>query len=163
MIRLPSLPLLLAALLALLPLACSKESTASAAPPAPAPAASAPPAAAPTAPTAPTAVARGSAGLEPAAALQVTRIVFVGKEKACECTQKRIDGSWAALQAALAKKSAVPVERLNLDTQSDQVAFYQGLRAILAIPAIYFLDSKGELVEMLQGEVTEPQASGALR
>ncbi len=174
MIRTISLPLI--ALASLLALACTQESKAAGTQPAaaapaatpaqpaaaPAPAAPADPAAT-AAPQQPADPAATAAPQQPAAATQVVRIVFVGKQNACDCTRKRIDASWQALQAALAKKSAVPVERLNIDTQNDQVAFYQGLRSIMAVPAIYFLDAKGDLVEMLQGEVTVEQASGALR
>jgi len=83
----------------------------------------------------------------------VARIVFIGKENACQCTRRAIDASWAALQEALGG-ATIPIEQLKLDTQADQVAPYQQLQAMMAVPGIYFLDASGGLVNMLQGEVT---------
>jgi hypothetical protein len=83
----------------------------------------------------------------------VDRIVFVGKENACQCTRTAIDASWTALQEALGGAS-IPIEKLTIDTQAAQVAPYRDMQAILAIPAIYFFDALGGLVNMLQGEVT---------
>lgn len=154
----PALPLMLIPILAMV--ACTQESKTEAAKKSSAATSSAAAATVavdePPAPTAPEAT-------KPSANLQVARIVFVGKQGACECTQKRIAGSWDSLQSALGKKGAVPVERLHIDTQAEEVAVYKSMRPILAIPAIYFLDAKGELVEMLQGEVSEQQALDALR
>jgi hypothetical protein len=102
----------------------------------------------------------------PAAATQTKakteRIVFVDKEHACDCTKKRVDGSWAALQAALGDKPAAPVERLHADTQQDQVEPYNAMKAMVALPALYFIDAKGGLVELLQGEVTKEQIQAVL-
>ena len=41
-----------------------------------------------------------------AAKSKTAKIVFVGKLAACDCTRRRIDDSWAALQAALGEKSS---------------------------------------------------------
>ena len=73
-------------------------------------------------------------------ATKVTRIVFVGKENACACTRRAIDGGWAALQKALGTPPKVPVERLQIDTEAAKVAPYQKQKPMMALPAIYFLD-----------------------
>lgn len=93
---------------------------------------------------------------------KVARIVFVGKEHACDCTRKTVDAGWAALQKALGTPAKLPVETLQLDTQGDTVEPYKKMRPIMALPAIYFMDAKGGLVEMLQGEITDAQVTGVI-
>jgi hypothetical protein len=88
------------------------------------------------------------------ATVPVQKIVFVGKKKACECTQKRVDASWAALEAALVGRN-VEVERINLDVDEIRTNELLALERFVAAPAIYFLNDTGHLVEMLQGEVPE--------
>ena len=93
---------------------------------------------------------------------QVTRIVFVGKEHACDCTRKTVDAGWAALQQALGTPAKLPVERLQIDTQGDKVAPYRQQKPMMALPAIYFVDGKSTVLELLQGEVTAEQIVAAL-
>lgn len=95
-------------------------------------------------------------------ATKVVRVVFVGKEHACDCTRRSIDAGWAALQRALGTPPKLPVERLNLDTQEDKVAPYRRQKALTALPALYFVDAKGSVAELLQGEVTRAQVEAAL-
>ena len=68
----------------------------------------------------------------------------------------------AALQKLLGNPAKIPVETLLADTQEDQVEPYRQMRPMMALPAIYFIDGKGGLVEMLQGEITEAQVSKVL-
>jgi len=107
-----------------------------------------------------TSVAQGAAA-SPAAA-KVTKIVFVGKEHACDCTRKTVDEGWAALQKALGTPAKLPVERLQVDTEAAKVEPYRQQKPIMALPAIYFLDGKGVVTELLQGEVTLEQIGHAL-
>jgi len=99
----------------------------------------------------------------PAATAAVARVVFVGKENACQCTRKAIDASWKALEAALGPHNRIAVEQVKVDTESDRVAPYRAQRAFMALPAMYFFDAAGGLVEMLQGEVTEEQVRAVLK
>jgi hypothetical protein len=92
----------------------------------------------------------------------IARIVFVGKEEACDCTRGRIDASWAELQAALSGRTDIPIEQLLVDTQEAAVAPYEAMRSIMVLPAVYFLDSSGGLIEMLQGEITQAQFADVL-
>ena len=85
----------------------------------------------------------------------VARIVFVGQKDACQCTRDRIDASWAALETVLGRKPAVSVERIQADE-------YAKLKTIIVVPGIYFLDNKGGLVELLQGEVNAEQVTAVL-
>lgn len=93
---------------------------------------------------------------------KVARIVFVGKEHACDCTRKKVETAQAALQKSLGNPTKIPVEMLLADTQEDKVQPYRMMRPMLAIPAIYFIGANGTLVEMLQGEITEAQVNSVL-
>lgn len=95
-------------------------------------------------------------------AVKVTKIVFVGKEHACDCTRKTVDAGWAALQTALGTPPKLPVERLQVDTQGDKVEPYRQQKPMMALPAIYLVDAKGAVVELLQGEVTPEQIGGVI-
>jgi hypothetical protein len=93
----------------------------------------------------------------------VSRVVFVGKEHACDCTRKTVDAGWAALQKALGTAPKLPVEKLQLDTQADKVAPYRQQKPMVALPAIYFLDGKDAVLELLQGEVSESELARAMK
>jgi len=92
----------------------------------------------------------------------VAEIVFVGKQNACDCTRKRIEDSWTALQKALGTPAKLPVERLQIDTDEAQVEPYRQQKAMMALPAIYFVDDKATVLELLQGEVTAEQVDDLL-
>lgn len=93
---------------------------------------------------------------------KLARIVFVGKEHPCDCTRKALEGGWAALQKALGPAAKLPVERLQVDTEALKVEPYQKQKPFVALPAIYFLDGKGAVVELLQGEVSPEQITNVL-
>jgi hypothetical protein len=94
---------------------------------------------------------------------KVTRIVFVGKEHACDCTRKTVDAGWAALQKTLGTPAKLPVERFQIDTEADKVAPYRQQKPVMALPGIYFVDSKGAVLELLQGDVTAEQIAAVLQ
>ena len=96
-------------------------------------------------------------------ATKVAKIVFVGKEHPCDCTRKSVEAGWAALQKALGTPTKVPVEKLQVDTDGSKVDPYRNQKPIMALPAIYFLDGKGTVVDLLQGEVTAEQVAGVLQ
>lgn len=108
------------------------------------------------------AVASAPLGATPQPSAKVAKVIFVDKEHACQCTQKRVDDGWAAMQAALAAWQSLPIERLHADTQPEAVKPYNKMRAMVALPALYFVDSKGALVELLQGEVTQAQIQAVI-
>jgi hypothetical protein len=95
-------------------------------------------------------------------ATKVDRIVFVGKEHACDCTRKKVDAALAALQQVLGTPAKIPVEMLKVDTEEEKVEPYRKQKPMMAVPAIYFIDSKGGVVEMLQDEVTAAQVGKLL-
>jgi hypothetical protein len=96
------------------------------------------------------------------AATKLARIVFVGKENACDCTRATIDAGWAALEKALGTPARLPVERIQVDTGDAKVAPYRTQRPLMALPAIYFVDGQDAVLDLLQGEVTEAQIAAAL-
>jgi len=108
-----------------------------------------------------------TSGTEVASANQnapkVTRIVFVGKEHACDCTRKTVDAGWVALQKALGTPALLPVVRLEIDTEEDKVAPYRKQKPMVVLPAIYFVDGKGAVVELLQGETSEAEIAAVLK
>jgi hypothetical protein len=104
-----------------------------------------------------------SAAVSPASADEsVTKIVFVGKDKPCDCTRKRIDATWAALEMALGTPPRLPVEKLAMDAQPDQVKPYHDQKPMMVIPGIYLVNAKGSVVNLLEGEVTAEQITAAL-
>jgi len=57
----------------------------------------------------------------------------------------------------------VPVELIQLDVNAARAEEYAKLKAIMVVPGIYFLDGKGGLVELLQGEVNPEQVTAVLQ
>ena len=106
------------------------------------------------------------AALMPASAApgkaRVTRIVFIGKQKACPCTKKQIADGWKALKAGLGKRR-IPVKRLQADVHTAEVGRYQQKRAYKALPAIYFLTAAGKVIDLLQGIVTAADVQQVLK
>jgi hypothetical protein len=97
-----------------------------------------------------------------APATNVSKIVFVDENGACECTRERVEISWAALQSALDGRKDIPIERIYNDTEPEKVAPYKQMRAFMVIPAVYFLDGSGALLDRLQGEITAERFAKAL-
>jgi hypothetical protein len=98
-----------------------------------------------------------AASSAPAPAKKLAKIVFVGKEHACDCTRKSVDAGWSALQKALGTPAKIPIERMQVDTEAAKVEPYRSQKAIMALPAIYFVGAQDAVLDMLQGEVTEAQ------
>jgi hypothetical protein len=99
--------------------------------------------------------------LQPASKL--AKIVFVDKENACDCTRKRVEETWAALQSALGTPPALPVQRLHVDTQAAEASAYTRAKPLMVPPGIYFIDGQGAVVELLQGEIEARQIEIALK
>jgi hypothetical protein len=94
---------------------------------------------------------------------KVARIVFVGKQNACDCTRKAIEAGRKALQAALGNTSRYRLEELKIDVDREKVDGLRKKRALAGLPAIYFLDAAGDVKELLQGDITEEQIRAALK
>ena len=87
----------------------------------------------------------------------LARIAFLDVQDACECTKARIDASWQALQAALKERPGTTVERIHIDTQEALAKPYTVERALMVPPGVYFVGPAGEVLELLQGELTDDQ------
>lgn len=105
----------------------------------------------------------GPGAASPGARSAVQSIAFVDQQEACECTRKRIDDTWAALQAAMKQSREVPVQRIHRDTQPNDVAPLLAKRKLVAVPAVYLLDGTGEVIDLMQGELTDKELAAALR
>jgi hypothetical protein len=97
------------------------------------------------------------AATKPAPAKKLKKIVFVDKEHACECTRKAVEAGWTSLQKVLGTPSKFPIDRIHVDTEASKVEPYRTQKAIMAMPAIYFVGAQDVVLDMLQGEVTEAQ------
>ncbi|MBK8480672.1 MAG: hypothetical protein IPL40_05795 [Proteobacteria bacterium] len=93
----------------------------------------------------------------------VAKIVFIDKENACDCTRKRIEDTWAAMQAALGTPATLPVERIHVDTQTAQAEAYTMFKPLMVPPGVYFVDASNGVIELLQGEVTTEQIAAVLK
>jgi len=93
---------------------------------------------------------------------RVDHLVFVDKENACDCTKKRVDAAWNAVHAVWGADRSSP-ERVHADTQAERLEALRQKRPALALPAIYLLDAHGEVVTLLQGEVSEDELRQAIR
>ena len=94
---------------------------------------------------------------------KITRVVFMDKEHACQCTRKRVDETWAALQAALGTPPRLPIERIYIDTQAAQAGPYVSEKPLVVPPGIYFVDSQQHVFELLQGEVKAEEITAVLK
>jgi len=116
----------------------------------------------PPLPDAPTCGPAGTGGdCIPSGQATVTKIIFIDLAEACPCMQRSIDGTWKALDQANSG-AGVPVERIHVDTEEQKVEPYRGMRPMDTVPALYFMNDKGALVEMLQGDVTSAEIAKVL-
>jgi hypothetical protein len=107
--------------------------------------------------------AAAAAAPAPTPKSKITRVVFIDKEHACECTRKRVEGAWTALQTALGTPPKLPIERIHIDTQAAQADPYASAKPLMALPGIYFVDQQQHAVELLQGEVKAEEIEAVLK
>lgn len=93
---------------------------------------------------------------------KVARVVFVDAQNASATDEATIEDSWAALREAAKKRPGLEVERLHKDTQRALAATYLQLQPLSALPGIYFLDAKDNLVTLMQGDVVMEQIAKLL-
>ncbi len=110
------------------------------------------------------ATAKGTASSGPTAKRdRPARLVFIDLEKSCPCTKRRITSSWKALTAVLGTPPSIPLDRFHLDTQDTKAEPYVDKRPIMVAPGLYVLDQRGNIIDLLQGDITEAQIRGAIR
>ena len=95
---------------------------------------------------------------------RITQIVFVDHQVICPLVKKTINNSWDALQTALASRDRhnIKVTRIHKDKSANLARKYIQLKRTGVLPAVYFLTSKGEFVELLAGEMTADQITAVL-
>lgn len=94
---------------------------------------------------------------------RVAKVVVLEQESGCECALARQEVTWTNLQAALdglEKKPAVDV--IHFDVEPDAAQPFQDMKAVMVVPALYFLDADGALVATEQGELTVEAIAGLL-
>ncbi|HJX63104.1 MAG TPA: hypothetical protein VJ860_04040 [Polyangia bacterium] len=99
----------------------------------------------------------------PTSASKIARVVFMDKEHACECTRKRVEDTWTALQAAVGTPPELPIQRIHVDTQAAQAGQYISAKPLMAPPGIYFVDQQEHVFELLQGEVKTEEIAAVLK
>lgn len=86
---------------------------------------------------------------------KVAKIVVLEQESGCECALARQEVTWTNLQAALEGLEERPeVDVIHLDVEPDAAQPFQDMKAVMVVPALYFLDKDGALVAVEQGELT---------
>jgi hypothetical protein len=93
---------------------------------------------------------------------KVNRIVFIGKAHPCDCTRKKQDTATAALDKLLGVPPRIPIESIQIDAEPTRAEPYRKIRPMMAVPALYFLDGQGGLIDLLQGEISEAQIAQLL-
>jgi len=91
----------------------------------------------------------------------IERIVFIDMADACDCTKKKIATAEKALDGAMGADK-VHVERIHMDTEDEKADVYRDKKPFMVVPALYFLDDAGNVLTLLQGDITETQVAEAL-
>lgn len=110
----------------------------------------------------PQAVTVSSAPKSPPTAAVIAKLVFITKEHVCDCTRRKVETALSAVSQVLGEPSRIPIEILKADTQGSQVETYRAQHPMVALPAIYFVNENGNVITVLQGEITVEQIRQAL-
>lgn len=116
----------------------------------------------PAALAAPPAPARGAA-VAAARAGRVAKVIFVGKLYPCECTAKTIAATRGALDRALGARPKIAIEELMINRDTARVDALRRVKPLGALPALYFVDAAGSVLDLLDGDVSEAQIAAALK
>ncbi|MCL2824115.1 MAG: hypothetical protein FWD57_09000 [Polyangiaceae bacterium] len=82
---------------------------------------------------------------------RVAEIVFIDQAVICPLVKKTIDSTWVELGNAVGDRD-IMVKRIHKDRSGNVARKYMKIKATGLLPAIYFFDGNGELVEFLAGE-----------
>jgi hypothetical protein len=86
---------------------------------------------------------------------RVAKVVVLEQETGCECALARQEVTWTNLQAALESLDQKPaVDVIHFDVEPGAAQPFQDMKAVMVVPALYFLDGDGALVAAEQGELT---------
>ena len=84
---------------------------------------------------------------------RVKRLVLVGRAKGCQCTRKDVARAMRSLSVVLGARRDQMVKQLDWDTDREQVQRYRSQRRFVALPALYFIDARGRVVGLLEGDI----------
>jgi len=85
------------------------------------------------------------------------------KEHACECTRKRVDETWAALQTALGTPPKLPANVSTSTPRPPRAGPYVSEKPLVVPPGIYFVDRQQHVFELLQGEIKADEIAAVLK
>ena len=84
---------------------------------------------------------------------RVKRLVLVVRAKGCQCTRKDVAKARRSLGVVLGARRDQMVTQLDWDKHRAQVQRYRSQRRFIALPALYFLDARGKVVGLLEGDI----------
>ena len=84
---------------------------------------------------------------------RVKRLVLVVHAKGCLCTRRDVAKAMRALAAVLGARRDQMVEQQDWDKDRARVLRYRSQRRFIALPALYFIDAKGKVVGLLEGDI----------
>lgn len=88
-----------------------------------------------------------------ASAGRVQRFVLVVHAKGCQCTRADVAKARRSLYVVLGARRDQMVTQLDWDTDRARVQRYRSQRRFIALPALYFLDARGKVVGLLEGDI----------
>jgi hypothetical protein len=91
----------------------------------------------------------------------IERLVLVGMADPCDCTRKKIEKAQKAIKAASGAET-IHVERLNLETDDEKIDVYKDKKPFMVVPALYFVNDAGDVLSVLQGDITKEQIEEAI-
>ena len=86
-------------------------------------------------------------------ASRVQRLVLVVRAKGCQCTRKDVAKAMRALGVVLGARRDRMVRQLDWDRDRATVQRYRSQRRFIALPALYFLDARGRVLGLLEGDI----------
>lgn len=84
---------------------------------------------------------------------RVQRLVLVVRAKGCQCTREQVDKAWRALGVVFGARRKRVVRKLDWDRDRAEVQRYRSQRRFIVLPALYFIDARGRVVGLLEGDI----------
>ncbi len=81
------------------------------------------------------------------------RLVLVGQAQGCQCTRTEVAKAMRALHVVLGARRDQMVTQLDWDKDRAQVQRYRRQRRFIALPALYFINARDQVVGLLEGEI----------
>ncbi len=80
-------------------------------------------------------------------------MVLVVQAKGCQCTRKDVAKAMRSLKSVLGARRDRLVGQLDWDADRAAVQKYRSQRRFIIMPALYFLDARGRVVGLLEGDI----------